>query len=135
MPSAKATEALNSTAQDILYTLNMKLLSMKLPAHLRIVNLRYNERGNHTGLITEQTIAECMVFKFRKVLLKTALRFDLYINGVQAIQQWTGLKVHAVVLARYYPHGRLEQICKEIAAEPSALELAIVPRWILSLNL
>ncbi|KAI0999675.1 hypothetical protein K3495_g8525 [Podosphaera aphanis] len=128
--SSEAPQMSSSTAQEILYSLNMKLLSMKLPAHLGVVKLRYNELGNLTGLTKEQTTAEIMISRFQEIFLKTALRFDPHIKEECANQQWIGLKIYTVELGRYYPLGGLEQIRKEVAAGPSAVELPLVPRWI-----
>ncbi|KAI0996241.1 hypothetical protein K3495_g11938 [Podosphaera aphanis] len=83
---SEAPQMSSSTAQEILYSLNMKLLSMKLPAHLRVVKLRYNERGNLTGLTTEQTTAEIMISRFQEIFLKAALRFDPHVKEVCANQ-------------------------------------------------
>lgn len=126
--SPEVPKATGSAAQDILHSLNMKLSSLKLPVHLRLVKLGYNERGNHTGLTTEQTNAESMITNFHEIFLKSALRFDLYVKELTANQQVIGLKVHTVEIGRYYPAGGLEQIRRKIAAGLSALELPFVPR-------
>ncbi|POS82736.1 hypothetical protein EPUL_004709 [Erysiphe pulchra] len=84
--SSEAPRPTGTIALDILYSFNMKLLSMKLPAHLRL---------------------------------------EVTVN-----QQWIGLKVHTVEIGRYYPAGGLEQIRREVAAGPSAVEMPFVPRRI-----
>ncbi|KAI0998810.1 hypothetical protein K3495_g9388 [Podosphaera aphanis] len=128
--SPEAPQGTSSTAQDILYYLNMTLLGMKLPAHLRVVKLRYNERGKLTGLTTEQTIAGTMTSIFQVVFLKSALRFNPHVKEVHANQQWIGLKVHTVELGRYFPRDRFEVLGSEVMAGPSAIELPLVPWWI-----
>lgn len=128
--SPEAPRATGSEAQDILYALNTQLLSLKVPAHLRLVKLGYNERGNLTGLTTEQTTAEIMISLFQEVFVKSALRYDHHVKEVTSNQQWIGLKVHTVEIGRYHPAGGLEQIRREVATGPSALELPFTPRWI-----
>lgn len=108
----------------------MKLLSMKVPAHLRLVRLRYNDRGNLTGLTTTQTTADSMFPRFKEVCLQIALRFDAEITEVAANQQWVHLKAHAVELERYYKPNGMEQIREEVHVGPSALEMPFIPRWI-----
>ncbi|KAI0998331.1 hypothetical protein K3495_g9860 [Podosphaera aphanis] len=119
-----------STAQEILHAINMKLLSMKVPAHLRLIKLRYNERGNLTGLTTAQTTADAMVTRVKEKLLKTVLRFDAEITEISANQQWIYIKAHGVELGRYCNANGLNQIREEIAAGPPALELPFAPPWV-----
>lgn len=64
--------------------------------------MRYNKYGNITGLTTTQTSAEILLSKFKEAILQTALRFDAYIEEINANEQWRCLKVHMVELARYY---------------------------------
>lgn len=97
-PDAPAVS--KSIAQDILYALNMKFLSMRLPAHIRLIKLGYNQRGNMTGLTSTQTTAEILISKFRKEILQTALKFDPHVKELFANQQWIGLKFHGVELGR-----------------------------------
>ncbi|KHJ30548.1 hypothetical protein EV44_g3500 [Erysiphe necator] len=92
----------SKTAQDKLHAVNMKLLSLKVPAHIRFVNLRHNERGNLTGLTTAQTTAEAMLPRVKEVCLQTALRFDGDITDISVNQQWINLKAYGVELARYH---------------------------------
>ncbi|POS87913.1 hypothetical protein EPUL_000244 [Erysiphe pulchra] len=119
-----------STAQDILHAVNMMLLGMKAPAHLRLTRLKYNERGNLTGLTTAQTTAEAMIVRFKESILKVVLRFDPEITEITANQQWIRLKAHGVELSRYYNDNGLSKIRDEIAAGPSALQLPFTPRWV-----
>lgn len=119
-----------ATAQDILHAIKMKLLSMKAPAHLRLIKLRYDERGNLTGLTTTQTTADAIVTRVKEELLQTVLRFDAEITEISANEQWIYLKAHGVELGRYCTVNGLNQIREEIAAGPSALELLFVPRWV-----
>ncbi|POS88401.1 hypothetical protein EPUL_000062 [Erysiphe pulchra] len=117
-------------AQDILHAVNMKLLSMKVPAHIHFVNLRYNERGNPTGLTTAQTTAEAMLPRVKEICLQTALRFDGDISDISANQQWMYLKAHGVELARYYNDCGLNRIREEAIAGPSAIDLPFTPGWV-----
>ena len=119
-----------STAQDILHAVNMMFLGMKAPAHLRPTILRYNERGNLTGLTTAQTTAEAMIVRFKENILKVVLRFDPEITEITANQQWIQLKAHGVELSRYYNNNGLLIIRDEIAAGPSALHLPFTSRWV-----
>lgn len=117
-----------TVCQDILHAINMKLLGMKVPPHLRPTKLRHNEKGNSTGPISSQTTVEAMVTLFGEELTQTALRFDPPIQDVAANQQRISLKAHGVERGRYYPVGGLNQIKEEMAAGPSALELPFTPR-------
>lgn len=84
----------------------MKLLNMKVPAHLRLVRLRYNDRGNLIGLTITQKTADSMFPRFKEMCSQIALRFDAEIIEVAVNQQWVHLKAHAVELERYYkPNG------------------------------
>lgn len=127
---AGASTPPSNIAQDILHAVNMKLLSMKVPAHLRLARLRYNDRGNLTGLTTAQTTADLMIPRFKELCLQIALRFDPDITEISANQQWVHLKAHAVDLERYYKPSGLDQIKEEVYAGPSAVELPLTPRWI-----
>ena len=117
-----------STAQDILHAINMRLLSLKAPAHFRLTKLRYNERGNLTGLATAQTTANAMISRVKEEILKTVLRFDADVTEITVNQQWIHLKAHGVELGRYCNPNGLNQLREEISAGPSALELPFVPR-------
>lgn len=108
----------------------MKLLSMKVPAHFRIIKLRYNERGNPTGLTTAQTTADALVTRVKEEILQTALRFDAKITEIAANQQWIYLKAHEVELGQYCNENGLSQIKEEVTAGQSSLELPFVPRWV-----
>ena len=61
-------------SQDILHAIKMKNLSMKVPAHLRSIKSRYNDRGNVTGMTTAQTTVESMLLRFGEICLQIALR-------------------------------------------------------------
>ena len=119
-----------STAQDILHAINMRLLSLKAPAHFRLTKLRYNEGGNLTGLTTPQTTADAMISRVKEEILKTVLRFDADVTEITVNQQWIHLKAHGVELGRYCSPNGLNQLREEISAGPSALELPFVPRWV-----
>lgn len=73
-------------AQDILHAVNKKLLSLKVPAHLRLVKLRNDYHRNLTGLTTTQTAADSMFLRFKEVILQIALRFDAEITEIAANQ-------------------------------------------------
>lgn len=103
---------------------------MKVPAHLGIIKLRYEERGNLTELTTVQTTADALVTRIKEEILQTALRFEAEITEIVAKQQWIYLKDHGAELGRYCNENELSQIREEIKAGPSALELLFVPRWI-----
>lgn len=124
-PRAKGTEV-----QDILYVPKMQLSSLKIPAYLRLAKLRYNGRDNLTGLITEQTTGEIITSLFQEIFVKSARRYDHRVREVTSNQQWIGLKVHTVEIGRYHPAGVLEQIHREVATGPYAMELPFTPRWI-----
>lgn len=110
----------------------MKLLGMKAPSHLRSTKLRYNEKGNLTGLTSSQTAAEAMIACIGADLTQTALRLDPHIQDVTANQQWISMKAHGVELGWYFLEGGLNQIKEEVTAGPSALELPFTPRWVTS---
>lgn len=108
----------------------MKLLGMKAPSHLRSTKLRYNEKGNLTGLTSSQTADEAMIACIGADLTQTALRLDPHIQDVTANQQWISMKAHGVELGWYFLEGGLNQIKEEVTAGPSALELPFTPRFI-----
>lgn len=88
----------------------MKLLSMKVPAHLRLVKFWYDNCGNLKGLKTAYITADSMFSRYKKVCLNIALRRDEAITEVAANQQWVHFKAHPVNLERYYKPKRLDQI-------------------------
>lgn len=48
--SLQVSKAPSTVAYEILYTLNMKLLSMPLPGHVKMAKLGYNERNSYSRL-------------------------------------------------------------------------------------
>lgn len=47
-----------SIAEDISHAVNMKLLSMKVPMHLRLIKLHHNEHDYLTGPTVAETTAK-----------------------------------------------------------------------------
>ncbi|KHJ31344.1 hypothetical protein EV44_g0239 [Erysiphe necator] len=112
-------------ARNILHAVNMMLLSMKAPAHLHLTTMRYNERGNLTGLTTAQTTAEAMILRFKGSILKVVLRFDPDITEITANQQWILLKSHGIELSRYYNDNGLKINKRGVSCKPVRTTAAI----------
>jgi hypothetical protein len=102
---------------DMLLALNKALKQWELPDHVRLLKLGYTGTGAISCLLGERAIASMVLPKYSDSLIKVAIQYDSAITGIDQAEQWYRLRVHGVLLSRYYnnPEG-LRLAKKEIKA-------------------
>lgn len=93
----------------------MKLLSMKVPAHLRLPN------NGTTSAIISQDLTQLRLLQIQLYLAPK--RFDANVIKISADQHCIYLKALDVELSRYHNKIGLRRIVEEVSAGSSALDL------------
>jgi hypothetical protein len=86
----------------MLLAINVAIKKMGLPEHIRLLKLIYTATGSISGLLGEKALASMLIPSFNDTLIKIARDYDTAIIGVNQAEQWYRLKVHGVLLSRYF---------------------------------
>ena len=102
----------------LMSAVSMALYQEKVPTHIRIFQLRRNERGTPAGLSTPNAPAE-QLLSYRDTILRAARTVDPAIVDIVKNETWRRLKIHGVPLERYLGKGTfgLNKLRAEIESE------------------
>lgn len=125
--------AQQSDPRDIMLAINKALAQEGANATVRLVGLRYTQRGHLSGLTVEHARAEDLL-EYAARVTAAARTLDPAIVEVEKTEKWRKLRVHGVSLDRYLGEGGLELAKQEIELMTGEA-LPYAPRWIRSQTL
>ena len=91
----------------MLLALNKAIRQWGLPEHISLLKIGYTNTGAISCLLNEKAIALMLLPAYSDALMKVAIQFDTTITGIEQAEQWYRLRVHRVLLSRYFnnPQG------------------------------
>ena len=107
------------------------LYQEKVPTHVRIFQLRRNEKGTLAGLSTTNAPVE-QLLNYRDTILRAARTVDPAIIDIIKNETWKRLKMHGIPLERYLGKGTfgLNKLRAEIESENQGVEIPMEMRWL-----
>jgi len=107
------------------------LFHQKVPAHIRIMNVKRNTKGAIT-VITEQNATAPMALVYRKAIINAARTVEKGVIDIEENESCERLIVHAVPLVRLMGKGRqgLEMMRDEIHVENEGVVIPVQVRWL-----
>ena len=117
----------------LMMAVSMALYQEKVPTHIRIFQLRRNEKGTLAGLSTPNTPDE-QLLNYRDTILRAARTVDPAIIDIVKNETWKRLKMHGVLLERYLPVEKgtfgLNKLGAEIESENQGVEIPMEMSWL-----
>lgn len=86
---------------DIALEVNKAVAAGRVPAHIRIQWLAYNEKGNLSGLMGAAATSSMVLPQQEELLLRATRKYHPEIIDVIRVHRWHRLRVHRVDLDRY----------------------------------
>jgi hypothetical protein len=114
--------------RDIMFEVNKALAHARAHVAVRLINLRYTEKGNLSGVVRENACAEDLL-EFTPAVMSVMQKLDPAVINVEKTEKWRKLRVHGVALDRYMSEGGLEVAREEIELM-TGKQLPYAPRWI-----
>jgi hypothetical protein len=114
--------------RDIMFEVNKALAHAKAHVTVRLIKMGYTEKGNLTGVIGENALAECL-FVHAQAVMAAVQKLDPEVVYMDKTEKCCKLRVHGVALDRYMTEGGLELARREIELVTGE-QLPYAPRWI-----
>jgi hypothetical protein len=99
--------------RDIMFEVNKALVHAQAHMAVRLINLRYTEKGNLSGVVCENACAEDLL-EFIPAVMSAVQKLDPAAINVEKTEKWWKLHVHRVALDRYMSKDRLDVTQEEI---------------------
>jgi hypothetical protein len=112
--------------RDIMFEVNKALAHAKARVTVRLIKMGYTEKGNLTGVIGENALAEDL-FVHAQAVMAAVQKLDPEVVYMDKTEKWCKLRVHGGALDRYMTEGGLEQARREIELMPGK-QLPYAPR-------
>jgi hypothetical protein len=121
--------------QEIASAINRELLHQMAPAHIRIMNTKWNAKGAITAITHPNLTAE-MALHYRKIFMPSATTVEKAVMDVEAIGSWERLTIHSVPLVRYMGKGTdgLQKMREEFDVENDSIVIPTQVRWLANPN-
>ncbi|KAI7695118.1 alpha/beta-hydrolase, partial [Hortaea werneckii] len=114
--------------RDIMFEVNRALAHARAHVTVRLIKMRYTEKGNLTGLLSETACAEDLLH-YAPAVMAAVQKLDPEVMYMGKTEKWRKLRVHGVALDRYMGDGGLELVREEIELMMGE-QLPYAPRWI-----
>jgi hypothetical protein len=114
--------------RDIMFEVNKALAYARAYVAVRLINLRYTEKGNLSGVVRENACVEDLL-EFTPAVMSVMQKLDPAVINVEKTEKWRKLRVHRVALDRYMSEGGLEVAREEIELMTGE-QLLYALRWI-----
>jgi hypothetical protein len=114
--------------RDMMFEVNKALAHARAYATVRLIKMGYTEKGNLTGVMSENACAEDLL-EFAPTVMAAVQKLDPEVNDMEKTEKWRKLRVHGVELDRYMGEGRLDVAREEIELMTGE-RLPYAPRWI-----
>lgn len=86
---------------DIVLVVNMTIFARKVPTHLRLKQLVYNQKGNLCRFLEAVVISSMILPAMKRLILMTVRRIDLTIIDVTGDQRLYSVQFHSIEMKRY----------------------------------
>ena len=114
--------------RDIMFEVNKALAHARASVAVRLINLRYTEKGNLSGVVRENACAGDLL-EFTPAVMSAVQKLDPAAINVEKTEKWQKLRVHGVALDRYMSEEGLDVAREEIELMTGE-QLPYAPRWI-----
>lgn len=125
---ARNVQSHSCDPRDIMFEVNKALAHARAHATVRLIKMRYTEKGNLTGLLSETACAEDLLH-YAPAVMAAVQKLDPEVMYMGKTEKWRKLRVHGVALDRYMGDGGLELVREEIELMMGE-KLPYAPRWI-----
>jgi hypothetical protein len=95
---------------------------------VRLVKMKYTEKGNLSCVLSEHACAEDLL-EYAPAVMPAAQKADHAVVDVEKTEKWRKLRVHGVALDRYMTESGLDLAREEIEVMTGS-QLPYAPRWI-----
>lgn len=116
--------------RDIMFEVNKALAHARADVAVRLIKLKYTEKGNLSGVLREYACAEDLL-EYAPAVMTAVQELDSAVIDVEKTEKWRKLRVHGVALDRYMTEGGLDLAREEIEVMTGS-QLPYAPRWIKS---
>jgi hypothetical protein len=111
-----------------MFEVNKALTHARAHIAVRLINLRYTEKGSLSGVVRENACAEDLL-EFTTAVMSIMQKLDPIVINVEKTEKWRKLRVHRVALDRYISKEGLDVAREEIELMTGE-QLPYAPRWI-----
>ncbi len=116
---------------DLMLALNEALQKARVEAKVRFSRVRYAPSGSISALLTGKADATMLLPSRSNLLIRAAKTVDDAVVGVEVLEQWQRLKVHGMLLERYFGPGKMELLKREVESS-TGIPLKATPRWLIN---
>jgi hypothetical protein len=125
------TTSLTTTTQETSCLRSIKPFAhAKANVAVRLIGLRYTEKGNLSGLVGENADADDLL-EYGTIVLSNVQRLDSAVTDVEKTEKWHLLRVHGAALNRYLAEGG-QRLVREEFETTTGIVLPYETRWIKS---
>lgn len=114
--------------RDIMFEVNKALAHARAHVTVRMTSMGYTEKGNLTGMMSENASAEELL-NYAPLVMAAVKKLDPEVAYMEKTEKWLKLRVHGVALDRYMTEGGLD-VAKEEIELMTGEQLPYAPRWI-----
>lgn len=114
--------------RDIMFEVNKALAHARAQVTVRLIKMVYTEKGNLTGVMSENASAEELL-DYAPIVMAAVKKLDPEVAYMEKTERWLKLRVHGVALDRYMTEGGLDVAREEIELMTGE-QLPYAPRWI-----
>jgi hypothetical protein len=114
--------------RDIMFDVNKALAHARADVMVRLVKMKYTEKGNLSCVLSEHACAEDLL-EYAPAVMPAAQKADHAVVDVEKTEKWRKLRVHGVALDRYMTESGLDLAREEIEVMTGS-QLPYAPRWI-----
>jgi hypothetical protein len=111
-----------------MFEVNKALAHARAHVTVRLTKMGYTEKGNLTGVISENASVEELL-DYTPTVMAAVKKLDPKVAYMEKTERWLKLWVHGVELDRYMSKGRLDVAREEIELMTGE-QLPFAPRWI-----
>jgi hypothetical protein len=125
---ARNVQSHSCDPRDIMFEANKALANARAHVTVRLIKMRYTEKGNLTGVVSQHACADELL-NYATVLMAAVKKLDPEVVLVEKTEKWRKLRVHGVALDRYTAEGGLKLAREEIELMTGE-QLPYPPRWL-----
>lgn len=119
-----------SDPRDIMFEVNKALAHARAHVTVRLIKMGYTEKGNLTGVMSENASAEELL-EYAPTVMAAIKKLDPEVAYMEKTERWLKLRVHGVELDQYMSEGGLD-VAREEIETMTGEQLPFAPRWIKS---
>jgi DNA-binding ferritin-like protein len=97
----------------IMFEINKALAHARAEVTVRIIKMKYTEKGNLSCVLSEHACAEELL-RYAPAVMAAVQKLDPTVTNVEKTERWRKLRVHGVALDRYMTENGLDLLREEI---------------------